>query len=56
MKCPHCKETFEKIKIIEGKYAIESVDDTKLEKRHAKMVSVFLCPKCETILSINNVF
>jgi hypothetical protein len=54
MKCPYCQNSFEKVKILEGKYFAESVNDTKFEKVHVKSAAAFLCPKCETILSISS--
>ena len=54
MKCPYCKESIEKVKVIEGKYFLEPVNDSGWEKRLKKLSVGYLCPKCETIIGINS--
>lgn len=54
MKCPHCNELIEKMRVIEGQYVSESVNDSRIEKVHVKSAGVFICPKCDTIIGINS--
>ena len=52
MKCPHCRETIERIDYTLLSQFAQKLDNP-LDERHPTAISrsqILLCPKCETIL------